>query len=243
MALVEFKVSDSQLRDLQRILNPKQVRTAIYAAVRRTTNKARQIAAKAVLERMEIPRKYVDNSRNRYAAIRSRIVANDPPVGILNVKRVSLPLSAFKAKASKSGGVTVTVDKQQPPIVIRHGFMREVQTKRQMDLGVSHKGIFTRKRTSARLGEKYTYRWKKYTIGVTPKGIAWRLPINQHFGPSVLAFITRDEIRIAVEKKIGNEFEKQIDSQVSRFTEGRFNTLAAAAAYLDGDAGDPNANA
>lgn len=247
---VTFEIDDRTYGQLQRVLNPKQLKQAIYQAVNRTTNRGRIIAAKAVLDKMTIPRKYVDAKDNRYAAIKTRIIKGDRPEGRISVRDQQLPMSAFKHSATKAG-VRVTIDKSTPAEFFRHAFVAVVRSKRQEELGVSHKGIFVRRKVNAADAQRYFqknkqsfYRTAK-SRAITPKGYAWRLPLGELFGPSVLDFISRDEIRRAVLAGIGNELGKQIDSQVKRFTEGRSDTLAAAITSLDvaASAADPSTDA
>lgn len=174
------------------------------------------------MARLTIPRKYIDNKNNRHAAIRTRFTTSDNiPIGRLVVADKRLPLTAFKAIDSKKAGVSVQIDKSTPTLLLKNAFIARLRSKAQIEQGSSgHVGVMLRSKRAAN-GER-----------LTPKGYAGRLHIDERFGPSVLSFITRDEIRFAVESKIGNEFQKQIDSQISRFTQGRFNTLADAVATL-----------
>jgi len=234
MATVEFKVDDRTLANLQRVLNPKQLQSALRSAVVRTTNAAVRIASGAVREKTTIPQKYIADKKNRYAAIKSKIRNDGTPVGHLIVRDIPLPLSAFKFRDSKVNGVTVDFGSIDEPITLKHAFAARVQSKRQAELGVSHLAILTRAKVdpSGKYNRSPSKLKAKQNLAITPKGYAWRLPIKEHFGRTVLDYITANEIRTEVETKIGNEFQKQIDSQISRFTQGRFSTLADAVATL-----------
>lgn len=240
MAIVEFNVSDAQVRDIQRVLNPKQVQKALQVAVIRTTNAALRIATEAVQAKTTIPKKYISSKTNRYAAIRSKITGYaDRPIGNINVREVRLPLSAFKHVDTKISGVTIDFGSIDTPLTLRHAFVRRVRSRQQAEMGVSHLAILTRAKVDASRAQRYQAKdaYSKLravkTGQVTPKGYAWRLPLQEHFGPTVLDYITKDEIRVAVEKDIGDTFQKNIDSQVSRFTQGQFKSLADAVNAAD----------
>lgn len=230
---IQLTVSPRQLSDLRKILDPSQFKRAVFQAVSRTTKKGESIAAKAVLDRMSIPRKYVVG-KNRYAAIKHSVSRGDVPEGKIKVRDVSLPLSAFDYKDSGVVGVTIKIDKLKSPIVLRHAFVEKMRSAAQEAQGSGHIGVMSRKSifNQGRIGQGYTYRDKRYKIGKTPDGYAWRLPLREHFGPSVLKFITFPEIEAEVVRGLGNELEKQIDSQVSRFTGGKFATLRDAVSDL-----------
>jgi hypothetical protein len=235
-APITFAITEAQYADLQRVLNPKQVKTAIYNAVSRTTSRAVTIATKAVAARLPIPRKYIVGE-NRHAAIKKRITKGERPEGRITISDRQLPLSAFKYRSNKAG-VTVTIDKGQPSETFKHAFVANVKSKRQEEQGVSHKGIFVRRKINAASAQKYfksgrTSHYKTAKSGsFNAKGYAWRLPMGELFGPTVLDFITRTEIQTAVLRDIGHEFDKQLDSQVSRFTKGKFSTLDDAVAAV-----------
>jgi hypothetical protein len=243
---VNFEITAAQIADLQRVLSPKQARQAVYVAVSRTTKRAKAIATKAVQQRLTIPRKYIDDEKNRHSALSATILGRDvDAVGRLRIKEKQLPLSAFKYRSTKRG-VTVTVDKSAAPLTFRHAFASRVRSKRQEELGVGHTGIFVRRKVTAanapayfRKNRESFYRTAKRNA-ITPRGYAWRLPIGELFGPTILDFISRGEIRDAVLRDIGNELDKQLDSQISRFTKGRFKTLDAAMDALTADTADAN---
>jgi hypothetical protein len=216
---VRFQFDDKQIADLRRVLSPAQVKQACFQAVTRTTNKAKAICAEAVLSQFTVARKYVVGT-NRRAAVTSKVTRGDVPEGIVTIKSVPLPFTAFKVQDARPFGVYVTLDKARPPLHFRHAFLATVASRAQSDQGVSHRGVFVR--TKARDPKK-----------ATPRGISWRLPMKELQGPSVLSRINVPATRAEVLAKVGNELAKQLDSQVSRFTDGRFATLSDATTALD----------
>lgn len=221
MTPIKFEIDAATLAQLQSFLKPKQVKSLVFSAVKKTTSQAKAIAAKAVLERVTVPRRYVDGKNHRRAAIKSSMAGGDIPVGIVKIRRVALPMSAFKVKASKSAGVSVTFDKTKSPVTLRHAFVANVSSKAQDEQEVFHKGVFSRAARKNFVGGGEKVKW-------TPAGYAWRLPIKEHFGPTILDFITIPEIQARVMRDIAGALQKNIDSQISRFTGGQFKSLAAA---------------
>lgn len=235
-AIARFSVSPETYAQLARVLNPKQMDTAIKVAVRRTIARGRQIAAKTVQERLNVQRKYIDSPTNRSAAIKTFV----PPGGAsgsIFINQVKMPMSAFKARQTKSG-VVVTIDKAKPSRTFRHAFIATVRTAGLDDVHEGHRGVFERSERAApkvaARGRRVFERSRALIEGkLTKDGFAGRLHIDELFGPSILDFFSRDEIREAILRDIGNELPKQIDSQVNRFLKGRAKTLADAVAQLD----------
>lgn len=228
-----FEIDDTTYRNLQRVLDSRQLKQAVYQVVSRTTRKAAQIATRAVADKLPIPRKYIIG-KNRHAALTVKIVKGDRPEGRITIKPKQLPLSAFKYRQTKRGGTTVTIEKDQPAQTFRHAFVAKVRSQRQEEQGVSHTGIFVRQKVDTANATRYFQKNKTSFFraakarAITPKGYAWRLPIAELFGPTVLDFISRSEISTAIYREIGDFRDRQIDSQIARFTQGRATSLADA---------------
>lgn len=246
MASARFEITPAQLADLRRVLNPKQFQSACYQAIKRTVARARQIAAKAVQERLTIKRKYIDDPNNRSAPIKT-FMRQGVPAGSLYINQVRAPMSAFKCRQTRYG-VIVTLDKKRGSMTYRHAFLAKVRTKGLDDQHEGHIGVFERSDRAAPKvaapGRELFQRSRAIVPGkLTKEGFAGRLHIDELFGPSVLQFITRDEIIQAIYTGIGNELEKQIDSQVSRFTKGKYSTLDSAVAAVVAADSSTDANA
>ena len=61
----------------------------------------------------------------------------------------------------------------------------------------------------------------------TSKGIAWRLPIEERFGPAVYDLVSRDEVLRPTMAKLFELYRDEWGNQISRFTGGRIKTLSA----------------
>lgn len=240
-----FSTSSAQFDALHGLFDSKKMDRVIYQAVTRTVARGRQIAAKAVLARLTIKRKYIDDPKNRHAAIKT-FVRKGQASGSIYVNNRPLPLSAFKFRQTKRG-VKVTMDKNRGQQTFAHAFKAKVKTAGVDDVHDGHVGIFERSDTNIKplfpkpgrelykraqpTPGKFSSTGKQY--GETPEGFAWRLGIEELFGPSVLSFISRGEILDPVLKQIDAEFDKQLDSAVSRFTEGKVTSLGLDDTNLD----------
>jgi hypothetical protein len=245
------EVHARKLADLRRVLNPKQFAQATFQAVKRTTAGAVSYATDRVQKVTGLPRRYISGKQHRRAAIVSTVRKGDSPEGIVKVREIEVPLSAYKFRRVGDNGIEVTIDQLGETIRLKHAFVATVASRAQEAQGIGHRGIFSRSKvgTSAAAVTRYfqkgmASKWKAAERGqVTPSGHAWRLPIEEHFGPPVLAFVTRDEIRIDIETHTAQNLDAQIDSQVRRFTEGRATGLRDAIAQLDfasgGEASEP----
>lgn len=233
--IARVEVDEQSLAALRSLFNAKQVNKIVYSAVKKTTTQAKGVAAKAVMERLAIPRRYIDGKNHRKAAIKSSMRGGDVPVGVITIRRYALPASAFKMQATKAGGVSVTFDKSKGPQNYRHGFIANVKSDEQDAQGTFHKGAFVRAKETQFIKNREQTKFTK-------AGIAFRLPIKEIFGPAVLDFITLPEIQSRVIRDIQGVLQKNLDSQISRFTGGQFKSLAAAIAAGRISSADPEEN-
>src|SRR4051812_26047722 len=96
--VVTIAVSDAQLAELEAVLNPKQVRAALFQAVKRTTKTGATQINRRVRAEINISKKYADR------AISAREPSGDNPVGVISILRRPIPLIAYKPRVSKKGG-------------------------------------------------------------------------------------------------------------------------------------------
>lgn len=247
-SIARFEIDANDLANLRLVLNPKQMDRAIYNAVKRTVAKGRNIAAKKIQSRLNVLRKYIDAPNNRSAAIKT-FMRTGVSAGSIYINQVRMPLGGFKPRQTKHGA-TVVIDKARPAQTFRHGFIATVASQNQLDQGASHRGVFERSDRAApkreRPGRKAFERAKALTPAdngtLTKEGYAGRLHIDELFGPSILDFFSRAEISGEILRDIGNELPKQLDSQISRFLNGKAKSLSEAIAQLD-SAPDPSTDA
>lgn len=226
---VTVAVSDEQLKELEAVLPPKQVRIALFQAVKKTVGipphgGGRTQINKRVREELNISKKYADR------AISARMTSGDNPVGVISILRRPIPLIAYRPRVSKKGGARVTVAKGKPPIVYRHAFKATVKTAGSNGAEhEGHEGIFVRDRHLPTKGpnadhvREWVYKGKKRKsrIKLTPQGIAGSFAIRELMGPSVLSVLGEaGTTKVAQEElaKLQDVLQKNLDSQIARFT-------------------------
>ncbi len=195
-------------------LSSKQLRQANFQVVKRTTAQIVKLIRAEVRDQTTISKKYVDR------VITQTDPKGDPPVGKVNVKRQMIPLSAYKATASKAAGVSVKVAKGLPPIRLRHAFMAIVGTG-------EHRGIFLRSThlptkgpNAGGIEQRISKSGRPFQtkIRLTPDGFAGRLSIKQQFGPPIVNIVSIPEVLGRIVFNADAFMRKQAESQVFRFT-------------------------
>lgn len=221
-ATVTIAISEEQRQRLENLLTPKQVRQAMFQAVKRTIGGPRSGVLGAfrarVLSEINITKKYVDRV----------IVAKGPygeiPEGRVSVSRESIPLIAFRPRVTKKGGATATIGKGKPPVTYRHGFRATVKSAEQRAGGLpGHFGIFYRADHLPTKGPNFGAKNKKGQprFKLTKKGRAGRFAITEAMGPSVLSvYGEQGTTKVAQEElaKAHELLDKNIQSQIDRFT-------------------------
>lgn len=205
---VNITFNQSQVDRLIASLNPKQLKSAMFQAIKRTTDFAgRQVKATVKAETFMQP-KYV----NRVVA--TRVSKENPPVGIVSISQKMVPLIAFKVRASRRRGVTVQVTKSLPPIVLRHAFKATVRSQQQSEKSLAgHVGIFLRSRHLPTKGPNVGNKRLK----LTRRGIAGRLAIEEQFGKSVLSLVETPKIIGSITSEVTDKLEQNVQSQLDRF--------------------------
>jgi hypothetical protein len=89
MAGIAIEFSDAQYQRAVAVLDPAQLRKALFQAIKRTTNKGTTIARKEVQKVLTINAKYVKRAVTTQLEIRDP----EPPVGIVRISRRRLPPS------------------------------------------------------------------------------------------------------------------------------------------------------
>lgn len=253
MASISLGISDEEVRKLRSVLDPSQVDKAIYQATKRTTERGRKMAGDVVRKRLTIRNKFIDAPNSDVAAIRSRFVGGAQASGTIEIKRRKLPLSEFDHTDSKTVGVSIRIDATRPALVLRHAFKARVASAAQTSQGVSHVGIFTRKKITAAVDQwasrnspalhqvardylnnlspnQMSSSLRSASRGqVTPRGYAWRFPIQEEKGPTVFDLVSEEEVLRPLLNNLGREYTKQLNNQLSRFTGGRLISLDAIA--------------
>lgn len=214
------------------------------------------MAGDVVRDRLNIRKKFIDSPSSREAAITSKF-DTATQTGKVETKQIGIPLSEFPHTDSRTSGVSVSIDKKRPQLLLRHAFTARVKSKSQASAGLAgHKGIFTRKQIGNAVA---TWFYKTYGVtdqasmdrytaaGMGPgttsqtrasvrfgalgafnsKGIAWRLPIEERRGPTVYDLVKTNEVIDPLVRNIGNLYRDEIGNQISRFTGGRIKTLSA----------------
>lgn len=205
--LLNFEIPPETLKGLEQDLTPDQLKRALYGIVTRVQSKlVTAIRTEVKSENPFIKKKYLDR------VIKKLKPQGNPPVGAVIVNNKRLPLIAFKVSASASKGVTVTLAKDLPPIVLKHAFLATVEAGANDE----HTGIFLRKKGVP--GSLYQDRKGRFSR-FTPAGFAGRNPIAQEFGPGILKIVEIPEVLKRIEFDTLAEIKKQAASQFDRFLE------------------------
>lgn len=212
MAGIVIEVNEALYQKAVAALDPGQLRKALFQAVKRTTDRGRNIARKEIMGQLKILKKYVDRSITTQLDIRDPA----PPLGIIRISRRQLPLIAYKPtgggmRKGGKGGIRVKVWKDRGPLRFSHGFAATVNKQNAKTDDEFHRGVFIRTR---HLSPAERGRGRK----LTPKGFAGRLAIKQLMGPSAESAVELEPVAKAVYDGLTGEMDKQVQSQIDRFT-------------------------
>lgn len=195
MTSVQIGINESQLAEIRKLLNPKQFQQAIYQAVKRTTSKGTTIVRDKMKAATFINTKYVRR------AVTTKMESGETPVGIVNISQHQVPLIGYRVNVSKRGGAIAQASRDRPPLIFRHAFKGKIRNRKTQDADEGHIGIFLRRKSDR-----------------TKSGFVARLPIDEVLGPSVLSLVEAPKMLSEVETILQDELEKQVQSQVDRFT-------------------------
>ena len=250
MPSISLGINDRELAAIKMILSPQQYRQANYQATKRATRRGRVMMGDTVRSRLTVRKKFIDAPNSKDAAIRDRF-DRTTQTGRITTTRIGLPLTEFEHTDTKTTGVSVRIDTQRGSLQIRHGFKARVKSKSQNATGgAGHVGIFARKKIGNAIANWYADRFPGQDpasfvgSGITPgqttstfknaakgrftaKGIAWRLPIEERFGPAVYDLVKRDDVLRPTMAKLFEIYRDEWGNQLSRFTGGRVKTLSA----------------
>jgi hypothetical protein len=204
MAGIAIEFSEAQYQRAVAVLDPAQLRKAQFQAIKRATNKGTTIARKEVQKVLTINAKYVKRAVTTQLEIRDP----EPPVGIVRISRRRLPAIAYNPSVSKRG-VRFRTWKDRPARVFPHAFKATVNKQNAKVEDEFHTGIFIRTRhvsANPKAGK------------LTPKGFAGRLAIKQLMAPSVESAVELPKVGQAVYDGLAGEMDKQLNSQIDRFT-------------------------
>lgn len=246
------------IADLKRVLNPRQFRQALFQATVRTTRKIAVLLKKPVQKHANIASKHLavgnlDDRKRAIAVIRPK---GNVPVGGVRISHRGLPLVAFPHVSMKRnwvrgamGGVRVQTKKGGKWLTLKHAFSARMPKS-------GHKGIFLRRFLGGATVEDFQQYGRdtgsfipreraegyvgKFGIfrsrggaklrPINARGYAKRLPIDEAYGPSVYHVARMPVVLNEITFDASAEYRRQIDSQINRFTGGRFKTLDTALA-------------
>lgn len=228
MPSISLGISDTELAAIKQVLSPQQYKQANYQATKRATRRGRVMMGDVVRARLTIRKKFIDAPTSKDAAIKDAF-DRSTQTGRITTKRIGVKLAEFDYTASNTGGVTVRVDTSRAAIQIRHGFRARVKSASQNAAFFSlHVGIFVRKKVtgggSAR-SKSVAYAFENKLFNA--KGIAWRLPIEERYGPAVYDLVSKDDVLRPTLGKLHEMYRQEWGNQISRFTGGRITTIAA----------------
>jgi len=131
--------------------------------------------------------------------------------GSVEISGRPLPLIAYSARQTLKG-VSVQVRKDRARKVIPGTFITTVRTAAQAEGGYEgHEGVFWRK-WHAGTGKKGKNMGKKAWKRMDP---AYRLPIEQRFGPRIPDIIENDPVMNAVLEKSDDRMHKNLDRELN----------------------------
>jgi hypothetical protein len=215
MPSIRFKceIPPEQIKRLESLLDPKEMKSAMYQAISRTAGTVKTIVVDNIRSHSAMSAKYA--RRGVSTVIPSK---GETPEAFIVVSGKPVPLIGFRATFSKSKGATVIVGEGKPPIKLAHAFKATVTATRSDGSEVDHDGIFTRGMSKTVASHHRRLNKKGHAIvGGVAAGYAGRLPIVQLYGPSAASIAHEDEVQKAIEPQINDVLIKNIDSQIDRF--------------------------
>lgn len=216
-------------------VSPQQFRRAMYQATFRTTRTMTARLKDRTRERLNITATAAND------AITSKVVGGgEQSVGVISVTRKRLGLIDFRHTVRK-GGVSAVIEKGRAPVEFRHGFKATMRSghvgiflrkrlsilsaaTQPQELMEAHGKTLSEAETSlgilkSRFGKLgINNRSGRPYVRVTPRGFAWRLPLQELGGPPVISTIedVTDQEDFASDIRI--VWRKNMLSQLSRFT-------------------------
>lgn len=138
--LANFKVSipADQIKRLESLLDPKQVKQALFQAVRRTADEIRTIEVDSIVEHSELTRHAAHN------AVMTIIPRGDIPEGRVVVSGKGVPIIGFRPTFLEDSGMSVTAGGELH--VMPHVFKATMKGTTNDDNEYSHVGAFYRMR-------------------------------------------------------------------------------------------------
>jgi len=206
---IDVIIPDEQMARLAERLNPRQLHQATYQIVKRTTAQVVKRIRNEVRSQVDISKKWVDRVVSQVNP------SGEPPVGKVIVKKMPIPLIAFKVRALKHGGVSVRIGKGRPPLVLHHAFVATMPT--------GHEGVYLRSRHLPTKGPNSGKLNKhgKPLLKLTAQGFAGRLAIDEQFGPSIYKLLTIPAVLKQITFDSNAYMAQQAQSQLDRFTKGQ----------------------
>lgn len=183
MALVSITIPPAQLRELERVLNPKQLRRiqiSTLAELKRTGKKIISDEVRTVMNIKAGPAK---------DAVVAEILKNGNPPSLTFTIAKKLPrLIDFTKTSAGKKGVTFQAMKSMPARHLPYSFKAFARSAKQAAQGTGHTGIFVRTKgyvqgPRASAAKRPYDRTRKFKAG--PRGIAHRLPMREVRGPSI----------------------------------------------------------
>lgn len=211
MALATITIPPAQLAELQRVLNPNQLKRVQISALVEMKRTGTKIISDTLRETLTISAKYAKR------AVKSAIIKGVSLTFTIPDKRV--PLVGYKHSAKKMGGVRYNARKGGKVVHLPYSFKSRVIGA--LPTGVTsggHEGIFVRrKQLSVQAGTSHAKRLydrkRKQKLG--PRGVAHRLPIRQVFGPSIYRILTTSGEFSAVGKVVYEKLSAKYLERVS----------------------------
>lgn len=196
MVSINVTIPPAQYEEMKRLLNPQQLRQAMFQTVSRTTTAVAKDIQRIVVQKTFIQPKYV-----------SRVIKAAPPTGeqlkgVVTVSHEKIPAIAFPFKANKAGGVVVRIGAGKT-IILKHAFVARVGSG-------GHRGIFYR---APYQGKEPP--WSKRRL--TPGGFAGHLPILQAYGPPVSVLVSIPDVLKQLTTDTDKILTKNLKSQLDRF--------------------------
>lgn len=200
----KFELPQATVERMKSAIGAKQVSKALFQATKRTGDSIKKIVVENIREHSTVSRKAASQ------AVKSTIAHGDTPTGEIRVSAKPIPMASFSVRASKKGGVTVRVSPDAQSRRMPHVFKAKVGAGQ-------HGGLFYR----TRAGGSVRLTKRQHKPMVTPAGFVWRLPIKEVFGPSAVDMIKPEKVQEEIRQQIGAILEKNIRSQIDRFTKGK----------------------
>src|SRR4051812_15237820 len=121
---ISVTIPEAKYEELRAVLDPKQLDAATFSSVKRATEGGATFVRKVVAKSSTLSEQEITQQK----IIVARPPVGRPPVGRITISQKLIPLSRFRVRPLKRGGVSVKISKDRPPLKLQHAFAATMQS-------------------------------------------------------------------------------------------------------------------